>query len=282
MEQKLKQTIVLLLFLSFWGGVAQATDYTSDANCKVAHTMDIDESPIDDVTSNSNTAALKAAGEPDYTASGKFGGGYSFDNTDDVATITDFTMGNGDLSICFYFKVNNTFNTLTADSQALWGTYENANEMLVAVLAGTDNTQADGILYFKKEQAGGITPGTRTVYSASTTNSWTGGSWYHVAVTYDIDASSQWDVILYINGVAESTDTTTHGSAEGLDAIAANFLLGSAVVEQAGGATEFFDGVLDEHAIFNDVLTSTEINDIMDNGLKPASVLYSGEAFVFD
>jgi hypothetical protein len=31
-------------------------------------------------------------------------------------------------------------------------------------------------------------------------------------------------------------------------------------------------GDLDELAIFDDVLTSTEINDIMDNGLKPVAV----------
>ena len=61
--------------------------------------MDVDEDPIADATGNGNDGNLKGADEPDYNASGKFGGCYDFDGSDDyidcgngIADLDDYTL----------------------------------------------------------------------------------------------------------------------------------------------------------------------------------------------
>lgn len=77
------------------------------------------------------------------------------------------------------------------------------------------------------------------------------GVWYHIAVTFDI---SEEICLIYING--ESVANTKTGSiGSNLYNGTANFLIG-----QQNNA-EYFDGLIDEVRVWNDVRTSTEIAD---------------------
>lgn len=75
------------------------------------------------------------------------------------------------------------------------------------------------------------------------------GSWYHLAVTR---ASTSGETKLYINGVNVKTETLSAGS--GLYNGGSDFFVGA-----QGGSQGYWDGLIDEVRVFNDVRTPTEI-----------------------
>jgi len=81
------------------------------------------------------------------------------------------------------------------------------------------------------------------------------GTWYHLTCVYD-DTNK----IIYRNGVATSS-SKTDGIFDGNQ----EFKFGS-----RDGA-RYWDGLIDDGAIFDTALDSTDINDIMDNGLVQAA-----------
>jgi len=76
-------------------------------------------------------------------------------------------------------------------------------------------------------------------------------TWYHIAVTWDASAST---ATFYINGESVGTDTTTYTS---LYDTAANFSIG----RLGSSAQGYFDGLIDEVRVWNDVRTEAEIQD---------------------
>ena len=90
-------------------------------------------------------------------------------------------------------------------------------------------------------------------YIGSSTGSVNTGTWTNVAVTYN----SSGDYIFYISGSSSGNGTDlktfTHNDRKAIGRNATN--------------NEHFYGSLTEVAVFSRVLSSTEINDIMDNGL---------------
>src|SRR3990167_2920027 len=85
--------------------------------------------------------------------------------------------------------------------------------------------------------------------------------WSHVCFTFIGDSST--GLLFYKDGVQNYSATTVNVSNMGdpSDTLEIG-------IEDV--STRPFDGKMSESAIFDDVLTSTEINDIMDNGLKPS------------
>lgn len=79
-------------------------------------------------------------------------------------------------------------------------------------------------------------------------------TWYHLGLTYDKDASTK--LYFYLDGV--QTDTSTQG--DGDDNTGFDFALMSEG-----------DAIVDDTAVFSDVKTSTDINDMMDNGVLQAA-----------
>ena len=74
-------------------------------------------------------------------------------------------------------------------------------------------------------------------------------SWYHLAITRSIAGNT----ILYVDGVAQITAAT---SASGMGAAAARFTAGA-----HPNPTNYSSAIIDDLRIWNDVRTSTEIND---------------------
>lgn len=77
------------------------------------------------------------------------------------------------------------------------------------------------------------------------------GQWYHVTVTVDVSAKT---IVFYINGIAQTTTLTDQGATSIFNSTEP-FYLG------AIRGTYYFDGLIDEVRVWNDIRTATEIHD---------------------
>ena len=91
----------------------------------------------------------------------------------------------------------------------------------------------------------------------------------HVAVTYDNSSPSN-DPVIYINGVAHTVGGTP-ALTEGLDPggtrdtdAGSDLVIGNV---NAGSADHYFDGFIDEVAIFDKILTEAEVQEIFNAGI---------------
>lgn len=103
-------------------------------------------------------------------------------------------------------------------------------------------------------------------FAVDSTGSVNDGTWHHVAFTHN---STNGDIVLYVDGLQDGTGTHTFsGVHNGFDTIGASF----------GG--DYFQGLLAEVAIFNRVLTASEISAIVASSrlshCESASTLTSG------
>ena len=224
--------IILLLFLNC--GMVWATDYTQEASCMGAWLMDIDEDPITDSSGEGHTGALESAGNPDFTTSGQFGGCYDFSS--DVISIANVVWGDTTNDIITVLQYVNA-DTTASSHRAIW-----------RVAAGGANFAMYHSSTNKLQYYDGAFHGSQVV---------TAPQWYHIAFTQTAQGTDKTE--LYINGASNVT------TGDGRDCVTETV--------QVGGDnwSQDFDGRIDEFAVFNVVLTSTQINDIMDNGLVGAA-----------
>ena len=82
----------------------------------------------------------------------------------------------------------------------------------------------------------------------------TTGVWYHIAVTFDASTST---AIFYIDGSSVNSDT---GSATSIYNGTAPFVVG-ARLNNGSSVIKFFDGLIDEVRVWNDIRTTSEISD---------------------
>ena len=92
-------------------------------------------------------------------------------------------------------------------------------------------------------------------------------TWYHIAFTYDKDAVGR-NLKGYIDGVEIAYDSEIQPVGTIDQHVVTTYIGRRASV----GNPDYFDGDIDEVAIFDRVLSLAEINDIMDNGLAGAVV----------
>lgn len=95
-----------------------------------------------------------------------------------------------------------------------------------------------------------ITGGERISYATGLSTVLNNGSWHHAATTYDGTTRR-----IYLNGVQVAQDTPGSNGAT-----AANFRIGST------NNGEFFNGTIDDVAIYNHALTATEIQSLASGG----------------
>lgn len=81
-------------------------------------------------------------------------------------------------------------------------------------------------------------------------------SWYHVAGVFDASAGK---MRLYLNGGLDAEKTVTYHTVFQSDA---PFMLGASAVS-GNGATNYFDGLLDEWRVYNRALSQSEIQTLM-------------------
>jgi hypothetical protein len=128
-------------------------------------------------------------------------------------------------------------------------------------LAGTDKTA----FMFQLNGASG-----HRIVVESPTGIFTLGNWVHLAISYDGSQSAS-GVKLYANGAA-LTPTVRNDSLTGSIDSTTSFLLG-----MRSDSSLFFNGLMDEFAIFNSALApSTIVNTIYNSGKPPSLSAISG------
>jgi hypothetical protein len=226
--------------------------------------MEVDENPITDSSQNTNTGALKGAGEPNYATADPpdsgdgFGGTsvgyYVFDGSDDdidCGTDTSLDFETVDFTLCAWVNLDQSPGD-KGDSMAIVGRWGPTSQNRTYLLIATDDV-------FKFETSG--LGGALELLGADTTfPSAVVGNWTHVCGTYGVD-----DKIIYINGNNEGEDNSIAAT---LDSSSEYFGIGML----DSGQLRPFDGRIDEVAAFSEELSGTDINDILDNGLTGAAV----------
>ena len=174
----------------------------------------------------------------------------------DNAVKHDPTRGSGPVSKAVAFNGVNSFisvpalSTYSALSIAAWVKLDALSDYSGILCANGSATGAPqlcvrgtGALEFS---VAGCSPGALT--SAFRFTSQTLGKWTHVAVTYD---SASKNVIFYINGVAETTQSFTTAQTINLSA-------GSRIGAWDGGG-RYLPGKIDEVNVYNAVLTPSDV-----------------------
>ena len=190
----------------------------------------------DDTSGNSNDGTVTGA----TLVSGKFGQCYDFDGSNDYITVAHSAE----------------LDATSAVSIALWIYVEDFGAWSGIVCKGTNtlnyglNQAADGS--GKLQFFSGGSPWTSYVQSTAVVPT---GEWKHVAVTWDAGT-----VKFFIDGSLDST----HSVAWSLSTNSEALIIGA----DFPGASQYFNGKIDELALWTRVLSPTEITDIYDKQSK--------------
>jgi hypothetical protein len=173
---------------------------------------------------------------PSWSTAGKYGNALSFDGTDDYVDITGYQgiTGTASRTCCAWIKT-----TAVGQGNILsWGA-----------------DQAGQKWIFRAESSGVLSAAVYGGY-VSTTAAINDGQWHHVAAVLNDDGSpSVNEVLLYIDGVLQST-SASNGQSIGTVA-SQNVILGA--IKIAGVTSAYLNGLLDDVRIYNRALTASEI-----------------------
>lgn len=195
--------------------------------------------PFNDPASLGNDAAggsiLTASGGAAHTPAGKNGGGLALNGTSQFLSgaVNNLPVGNSTYTQAAWFKPT----VLGARGIVGWGNYGATRQVNALRLFDTGNG-------FRHYWWGADLDAT------GLTTNLLNGSWHHVATTFDGTTRR-----IYLNGVQVAQDAP---GANG--ATAANFRIGST------NNGEFFNGALDDVAIYNNALSATEVQSLASGG----------------
>ena len=234
--------LVLLVHSPTW-----ATDYTQDANVVGAWLIDVDEDPVQDASSN-NIDLGHGVTSPTFGTS----------TPDPPAAYSDgyYTFGGSAVIL----TTNDNDIQLTSDfSYVIW-VYPTADDAQSNIMGKRDATGGNYQANFRLLNA----PSARNPSLLNSSGSVAASAgiadatWTHLAVTNDDDGNT----IHYSNGATNGSATSPANASKAI-----RWSVGRR--ENDSGP---FPGNLTQVAAFDDVLDSTEINDIKDNGLVPIVV----------
>jgi PKD repeat protein len=184
-----------------------------------------------DALGNSDGVLLGSAG----FAQGKVGQAFHFDGQDDAVQL----QNNPFLPLAQQFSVEFWLTPATTIDASI----PNA-----PILISKGSSNSIGI----ENGSGRLEIRGPTPRVTSTRNTWTAGTWYHVAMTYDSVAGYK----LFVDGVEEGSSTGT-----------ASILNNSEDIFVAGGpGLSHFNGSIDEISFYDRALTQTEVEAIFNAG----------------
>jgi hypothetical protein len=221
--------------------------YKNDANLKGLWLLNNDATDYtgnNDLTNN-NTVTFDAGDKMEGTHSADFesGSSQSLSIADGSQTGLDVT---GDLSICLWVKPESTPGT----DRTFVSKYVLTGDQRQYVFQVLSTGEIDCVL--SPDGTSGITRAT----GASTLGT---GTWKHIAVVYNGT-----DIRLYINGVLDSNGASNPKAyTGGIFNGSGTFRIGAF----GNTPSEFYDGLMDEVAIFDRELTAAEVNGIYNDGI---------------
>lgn len=228
-----------------------ATTSVRPTNGLVAHWRAAGDA-LDAVGSNHGTPMNGAT----FTA-GRMGPGLDFDGVNDAVRFGDmldnvFAGAGKKFSFSIWAKVDTVRHSVLIGKMGDGAVGpEDQRQFVVAM-------ETDGSLYmlWNGALAGGSQRAVRTTTQLAV------GTWYHIGVTYDstINTNDGLDrVTIYFNGVAQPKSLVYVGGSLGdIQNGTANLAIGAAVATNLN-AGYFFDGQLDEVAVYDRVLSAAEI-----------------------
>lgn len=196
---------------------------------------------VEDSTGNGNDGDLKSRAE---WVDGKFGKALEFDGKNDYVDVADRPSLNitDAITIVMWAKRSSTAN-------------DDNERAVIKGSSGEPGSYALSIRLGKYHFAVHV-DGDWRFFDRET---WTDTNWHHVAGTYD---SSTREYNLYKDGVSISSRTLKGLANYTIDTIDANLGMGRWVF-----GPKYFNGTLDEVAIFNEALSEDDIKAIMEMGL---------------
>lgn len=262
----LTKKILLILLLVLWCSPAGALiQWCDDADIVACWNIETGSGEtLVDQSSNSNDGTFKGAGEPAWDST----------NTAEDATVTTFT-GTSAWSIDFDGDdVNDDYITV-ADSASLdisgaamsyvvWlmsvhtqtgdtGTIFNKSDDNAEAYRSHFDESVDDYRFRLFTNNGGVNCDTTGI-------SFNANEWHHVSAYYDGS-----NMVIFFDGVQENSCGQTGNITTNNDLLKIGQFL--------TGLNPVFNGNMDELAIFDTNLDSTDFNDIMDNGLVQAPTL---------
>lgn len=256
MGLKLKKIIFLLALSFLVHSNTWPADYCANSNMKAAYYLNESSGTLADCTSNANTCtATNSPGA--YNQTGQFGGAFDFQEVNNsflscgsAASIDNLTSKSAGLWV--YPDSNGNNSGSICDAQTFLGKSDGNDGWLLC------QQQPSEIKFAQSFDFG------RAVWTTTTAPVVTTG-FQHIAVTYNGSSSSN-DPIIYFNGVAQSQVDASPSVTIEADA---GFTFRIATEEGNLGEV---DARIDEPFYYSGILTSTEVNDIKDNGLTSAGV----------
>jgi hypothetical protein len=218
-----------------------------------------------DASGNGNNATLSIAGGT-YTqigactsgtasdaryggSTGKFNSAIALDTTTDTISVGNISAYSFERTNIFSTSI--WFKTSTDDAMTLMSKQDSS-----APFQGWNiQTGSSGRLYFQLVNT----------YSSNTLEVHTGnvnysdGAWHHMIATYD-GTSAPSGVHIYFDG----KDQALTASVNTLSATIVNSI--SMYIGSRNGSSQLFDGLLDEAALYNYVLTQTQVNKVYNGG----------------
>jgi len=199
-----------------------------------------------DISGKNNDGAL--VNDPKWV-SGKFGKALEFDGKDDYVemSLPDVfnDISNNDFTISFWVNVQDISGSGTVWTRIMEARYDNSNYVQFDIQINNGELGINVI-------DSGVE---RTIIVNSPISA---DTWYHVTGTWDADEDS---VKLYLDGVQQSTTGTTPASPGSQKTL-------NVGRRSDGSDMTYFDGIIDEFAVFSVTLTEEEIESLIEEGLK--------------
>lgn len=209
-----------------------------------------------------------------------FGEALSFDGVNDIATFGGVASAS---SLALQPNAGTISAWIKSDSNSaspgaiVFGAYR--------ATPGGGNADYGGALFHSYGGAGRLmfNLGNDVGYAYEITNSGIViGTWYHVAMSWEIEFSDSGDLKCYVNGapasefsaVTRSSGSTPFDPSDDKDD--RKFVLGG---YYDGGSDLYFDGTLDDMAVWSRVLSDAELEEIYDAGVAgdPLSTLLTSD-----
>ena len=246
--------LVLLMHFNNESALGEATETTSDGdNYSLDFSVDVNSERSGSSRNNGTFLNGATISKTNY----KFGGGAGeFDGSDDYVSIgdlTNFDDARYSISVSMWIKPGNFDDPV---NQMFFDKHDESIDR-----GWTFNNGGDGGTILFGLKADGWIQGRST--NAPLDNTWT-----YIAATYD-GSKDVSGVSIYINGVAETV--VSMANALTTNDISNNI---NAQVGARNGANFPFDGTIDEVALWNRTLSSTEIRNLYKRGVLRLNLSY--------
>lgn len=259
MEQKLKKLLLLsLLILNGLTGTSWATNFCEDANMVYCYVFDSDfgSGTIEDVTANSNDMTPQADAKPDWANADPV----SFGVTGDGGGYADFNGTDA-------YASDSTTTKYFASSDMTWGAWINkdTDDDFESFFYHDDDYRVTCTAAEEAQISFIKSGGTEAhVEDGGNADKFTDDTWVHVVVDTDFDSASASDTIFYFNTTVDA------GAAGGSFSVTGQ--TDDITTMGARVGTGFFDGQMDEIFLYTGSLTSTQIEEIYNYGLRGVQV----------